>query len=162
MANTLVGAKFDRTLTSDQSTQEGTGFGLGDRYTDSDGNEYVYLSAAAAVTGAGYAVTYTPAFAATMTATAQALTALGAPVAIAQAAVAEGSRGWFLVKGFGDVQVSASCAANAVVAATATAGQLDDAVGKTIERLVLTTARGSGAGLAPAVLTYPTVGATTA
>lgn len=161
MGNTLIGGKFDRVLTADAETQEGTGFGLGDRYVDEKGNEYVYLAAGSNITGLGYVVTYTPAFLATMTATAEALTALGAPVAVAQAAVAQGSRGWFLVKGFGDVR-TAIANANAVLAATSTAGQLDDAVGKTIERLVLTTARAGSAGLAPAVLTYPTVGATTA
>jgi hypothetical protein len=162
MTNALVGAKFDRTLTADETTQEGTGFGLGDHYTDSEGNTFVYLVADAAITGAGYVVTYLPDFGAVMTATGQALTALGAPVAVAQAEVASGSYFWGQIKGFCDVQVSASAGANVVLAATSTAGQLDDAVGKTIERLVLTTARAASAGLAPAVLTYPTVGATTA
>lgn len=161
MANAIMGASLTRTFTADQLAQEGKGFGLLDRYTDHVGNEYVFLQAEAAITGEGYVVTYGPDGKAIMTATAQAKTALGAPVAVALAEVAINDFGWFLVKGFGQVRTNASVDANAVLAATTTAGQLNDAVGKTIERLVLTTARGTGAGLAPAVLTYPTVGATT-
>jgi hypothetical protein len=160
MTNAIVGADL---TASYADLESGKGFGLGDRYTDSTGNEYVFLQAAAAITGDGYAVTYLPTYAATMTATAQALTALGAPVAVcrADAAVASGSYFWGQVKGFGNLWVLASCAANAVVAATTTAGALDDAVGKTITGLVLTTARAASAGLAPAVLNYPAVGVTT-
>ena len=161
MGNVLIGAELGRALTADDIAQS-RGFGLLDRYTAGNGNEYVFLQAGSGgVTGAGYVVTYTPAGVATMTATAQALTAFGAPVAVAQVDMAEGEYGWFLIKGFGDVRVSASCAANAVVAATSTAGQLDDAVGKTIHGLILTTAREASAGLAPGALNYPTVGVTT-
>lgn len=161
MGNAMIGALLTRVLTGDQLGAEGTGFGLLDRYTDHAGNEYVFLQAEAAITGEGYVVTFGPTGLAIMVATGQAKTALGAPVAVALAEVPLGSYAWFQVKGFAQIR-TAVAAANTVLAATSTAGQLDDAVGKTIERLVLTTARADSAGLAPGVLTYPTVGATTA
>jgi len=67
------------------------------------------------------------------------------------------------VNGTCNIRVAASCAANAVVTSTTTAGQLDDAAGtgtKTISGMALTTANGGSAGNAEGVITFPTVGAT--
>ena len=123
-------------------------------------DEYVYVEAAATITGATYVVGIDEDYEATMLAAA-AGGALGDAVGVAKAAAAAGEYLWVQVRGTCDVRVAASCAANVVLAATATAGQIDDAVGKTVERLVLTTARAASAGPAPARLMYPTVGATT-
>jgi hypothetical protein len=67
------------------------------------------------------------------------------------------------IYGPANVNVLASCGANKAINTTATAGTLDDdatAGSEVISGLVLTTARSTGTGLAPAMLNHPTVGAT--
>ena len=125
-----------------------------------DGSEFIYVQANGAITGPGYVVGVDEDLQATMLATA-AGGAFGDMVAVAPVAFADDEYGWVQIKGPCQVQVAASCAANVVLAATATAGQIDDAVGKTINGLVLTTAREASAGLAPGYANYPVVGATT-
>jgi hypothetical protein len=87
----------------------------------------------------------------------------GDRVGVVKAAFADNDYGWAQVYGPALVQVAASCAANAVITSTTTAGQLDDAAGtgtKTINGIALTAARGGSAGTAAGILTYPTVGVT--
>jgi hypothetical protein len=155
----LVGANFQDTVLSGQA-KEGKAFGLGQIITSYDGKKYVWLQASAAITGAGFVCFITTANLATMLSTAN--DAIGSRVAIAPAAMATGDQGWFQIAGFCDaVQVLASCAANARVNATATAGALDDdgtAGSMSILGLVLSTARAASPGTAPAILNYPTIG----
>lgn len=138
---------------------EGKAFGLGDILTTHDGKEFVYVQANGAITGAGYAVTIDETYQAAMITATNA--ELGDLVGIASAAFLDNDYGWVQRKGVCVIRVAASAAANVVLAATATAGQLDDAVGDTIVGAVLTTANGGAAATAAGVLNYPVVGATT-
>lgn len=154
----LVGQRLTEVFTASSSPN---GFGLGDVVTDHDGKEYVFLQASATITGKGYACFVTTANLATMVSTSN--DARGNLVAVAPAAMSAGERGWFQRKGFCEVYAAASCAANARVNTTATAGVLDDdgtTGAMAIDGLVLTTANGGAAALAPAVLSYPTIGVT--
>jgi hypothetical protein len=89
--------------------------------------------------------------------------ARGDLLGVAPATIAANSFGWVQVKGVCNVQVAASCAANVRLNTTATAGQLDDdgtAGSITCDGIFLTTARGAGAGTAPAVMNYAIQGVT--
>lgn len=141
-------------------TETVANFEVGQRMTANDGSEYIYVQANGAITGPGYIVGVDEDHQATMLAAA-AGGLLGDMVAVAPVAFADNAFGWVQVKGPCQVQVAASCAANVVLAATATAGQIDDAAGKTVPGLVLTAAREASAGLAPGFANYPVVGATT-
>lgn len=160
MANVFSGAFPTDNLTADQAAQ-GRGFGLGDRYTDAAGREYVYVVlGAGGLTGAGYVVTIDATFTAVMATNSASL--LGQQVGVGQVAAAQGEFVW--VQTYGNAQVWTDVAtANTRMQTTTTAGQIDDAAGvgtKQINGLALTAARVSTAGLAPAILTYPTIGAT--
>ena len=48
MPGTLIGVDTSLTLTSGELTQ-GKGFGLGDRFTDHDGNDWIYVIAGGAI-----------------------------------------------------------------------------------------------------------------
>lgn len=160
MTNVVIGAFPGDVLTSDELAQ-GRGFGLGDRYTDHLGREYVFVAfGTGGATGAGYVCSIDANFTAVMTTNAASL--FGQQVGIAQAAAASGEFGWLQI--FGNAQVWTDVAVVAVrMQTTTTAGQIDDASGagtKQIPGLSLTAARTVSAGLAPAILTYPTIGAT--
>ena len=142
------------------STSTSPNFELGTRFTGNDGSEFIYVQASGAITGPGYVVGIDEDHQAAHLAAA-AGGALGDMVGVAPVAFADDAYGWVQIKGPCDVRVSADCAANVVLAATATAGQIDDAVGKTIVGLILTTARSDSAGLAPGFANFPVVGATT-
>lgn len=134
---------------------------LGTRVKGANGSEWVYVQASGAITGAGYVVVIDEAWQAAMATNAAAV--YGQQIGVAGAAFADDDYGWVQVFGTCDIRVAASCAANAVITSTTTAGELDDAAGagtKTINGAVLTTANGGAAGNAEGVLTYPTVGAT--
>lgn len=140
------------------STTASPTFGVGTRMRGADGSEWVYVQASGAITGAGYAVVIDEDFQAAMATNATALRGLS--IGIAGTAFADDEYGWVQIYGVCDIQVAASCAANAAITSTTTAGQLDDAAGtgtKNILGLVLTTARAASAGTAPGVLSYPTV-----
>jgi hypothetical protein len=157
----LIGAKTDDTLTAAQELQGGKGFGLGERFMDSEGREWAYVSASAAI-AAFDVVTMTAAHAAAPLGTAN--DARGNLAAVAPVAFASADRGWVQVRGaVANVNVLASAAANVRLNTTATAGSLDDdgTVGSMhVQGIYLTTARGAGAGPAPAILNYPYVDAT--
>lgn len=160
MSNTVIGAWPGDVLTASE-VEQGRGFGLGDRYTDSAGREYVFVTfGAGGATGAGYVCTVNENFSAVMATNAASLR--GQHVGIAQAAAAQGEFGWLQIYGNGNVWTDVAVA-NAAMATTTTAGQIDDAAGvgtKQIIGLSLTAARVSTAGLAPAILTYPHIGPT--
>jgi hypothetical protein len=134
---------------------------LGTRAKGADGKEYVYVQASGAITGAGYVVVIDEVHQAAHATNTTAV--YGQQVGVAPVAFADNDYGWVQVFGTADIRVAASCAANAVITSTTTAGQLDDAAGvgtKTIVGAALTTANGGSAANAEGVLTYPTVGAT--
>jgi hypothetical protein len=152
----IIGARI---TAPSASLTDGTSFGLGDRFTTQDGREYVYVQANGAVTGAGYVVVVDEDYQAALLSTSN--DARGDLVAIAPAAFADNDYGWVQVKGPCVIRVAASCAANARVNTTATAGQVDDD-GTTgafeILGAVLTTANGGSAGTAAGILNYPSIG----
>lgn len=160
MANVVIGAFPGDVLTSDE-VAAGRGFGLGDRYTDSAGREYVFVTfGSGGATGAGYVCTINENFSAVMATNTVSLR--GQQVGIAQAAASSGEFGWLQI--YGNVNVWTDVAtANSAMATTTTAGQIDDAAGvgtKQIIGLSLTASRAATAGLAAAILTYPHIGAT--
>lgn len=157
----FVGAKTDDTYTASSEIQSGKGFGLGDRYVDNAGLEWVYVSASSAI--AQYdVVTMTSAYAAAPLGTAN--DARGSLVGVAPVAFASSERGWVQVKGpVGNANVLASAAANVRLNTTATAGSLDDdgtAGSMQVQGIYLTSARAASAGPAPAILNYPYVDVT--
>lgn len=89
--------------------------------------------------------------------------ALGNQVGVAQVAVASGAYGWLQRNGAcANINVAASCVQNVQLAATATAGVIDDAVTtglKNINGIVITTTV-TGAATVPGTLNYPVVGIT--
>jgi hypothetical protein len=132
--------------------------GLGDRYVAQDGKEWVYIQASGAITGAGYVVIIDEAYDAAQITTSN--DALGDKIGVANCAFADNDYGWVQIYGPCLIRVSASCAANAPLNTTATAGQLDDdatAGALVIAGAVLTTARAASAGTAAGILTYPYV-----
>lgn len=155
----LIGADFDVPSTDAK-------FALGDCTKGEDGSEWVYVQADGAITGAGFVVLLDEDYQADMIDTTNSASALGQKVGVAAAAFADNEYGWVQIAGTAEVQGLASCAANAAVNSTATAGAVDDDASsgaEIIERMVLTTAvGGGGAANAEAVLSHPTVGATIA
>lgn len=120
--------------------------------TDDAMNKYVYLAGVASCVALD-AVTYnTTSFVAV-----RAVNDAVGFVAIAQAAVLAANWGWFLVSGYGSVNVKTSIAAANGAFLTVTAGQLDDAsvAGDFVNGLVFT---GIDVALvAPVHLTFPYV-----
>lgn len=95
---------------------------IGERRTDENGNQYIYLQGVAS-TVAGTWVTYDELGVTTRLAA----NAIG-PVAIAQAATVANTYGWYMIYGSCQANVSASFADNGNLYATATAGEADDAI----------------------------------
>lgn len=157
---TVIGASYGSALTAAERTASGKGFSIGDQATDSAGNVWIYVQATSAMSQYIIAVVSaagTAAFATTSTAL------RGLRLGVPAVTFASGDYGWVQVYGPATVQVLASAAANVRLNTTATAGALDDdgTVGaKEVLGIALTTARSASAGTAPAVLSYPTVGAT--
>lgn len=157
----IIGANPTATITGTTLLPEGKGFGLGDRYVDHDGKEYVYVQANGAITGAGYVAYFDTSYQAVMLSTSN--DARGNLVGIAPAAFADDDYGWLQVKGPCVVRVAASAAANTQLNTTGTAGQIDDDAttgAMVVDRVILTTANGGSAGTVAAIISYPAVGAT--
>lgn len=156
-----IGPNFTETLTLGTAVNVFPEHELGTRMKGANGAEWVYVQASGAITGAGYVVVIDEAWQAAMATNTTAV--YGQQIGVAGVAFADDDYGWVQVFGTCDIRVAASCAANAVITSTTTAGQLDDAAGggtKNIDGAVLTTANGGSAGNAEGVLTYPTVGST--
>ena len=159
MSNAIVGASLTRTLTA-TTAEQGKGFGLGDRYIDGAGNEYIYVQYGVGGATANYVVSISAAHAAVMAT--NTVSSFGERVGVAMATAAADSFGWAMIYGATNVQTDVATV-NTRMQTTTTAGQIDDASGtgtKQINGLTLTTAKTVSAGLAPAILTYPTIGAT--
>ena len=134
-------------------------FALGTRTQGIEGTEWIYVKAASAITAAGYVVSFDEAFSAAMVSTSN--DAEGDLGGIAPVAFAASDYGWVQVKGPCVIRVGASCAANAPLNTTATAGQLDDdstAAALIVEGAYLTAAREASAGTAAGMLNYPKFG----
>lgn len=138
----------------------GKNFGLGDRATDHLGNEYVYVAYGTGGATVNFAVSINAAYEAIMTTST--LSLRGEQVGVAMAAASATDRGWAMIYGRTTVRTEIASVAVAM-ATTATAGTIDDAAGtgtKQILGLSLSTAQTGAAGLAPAILNYPSIGAT--
>lgn len=131
--------------------------------------EYLYGTATAAITGAGYVCVegiLNGNFSMITTANTAAgqLGGHGSRVGVAQAALATGQSGWFQVVGRGSLRTLASAALGTRLNTTATAGVVDDdgtASSRAINGIVLKTATGGAeATNTDARFMYPTVGAT--
>lgn len=160
MANTIVGALTTEKFTAAQMEQ-GKGFGLGDRFIDSVGREFVFVQFGTGGASVQFLVSINMAdYTAVMTSNSASLRGQLVGVYVGDTAALIGEFGWVQIYGPASIQVSASCAANALITTTVTAGELDDAAGvgtKTIAGVVLTTARAASSGQAPAMLIYPNV-----
>ena len=161
MGNVIAGAFPGDVLTAAEA--EVRGFGLGDRYVDHLGREFVFVEyGTGGATGAGYVVSINEANLAVMATSTVSL--FGQRVGTAQAVALVDQYGWVQIYGASNVQTGVAAVA-VQMATTATAGQVDDVVTtgtKDITGLSLTTAKADAAGLAPAWLNYPIVGETNA
>lgn len=154
-----IGLNTTNTYTADELRTSGKGFGLGDRVTDHAGKDWVFILAGGAIGQYDVAV-FDEVYGALALSTSN--DARGDLVGVAPSAIASGSYGWLQVYGPATMNVLASCAANARLNTTATAGSLDDDGTSTtfsIDGVVLTTARAASNGSAPAILNYPQIGA---
>lgn len=113
---------------------DGTSFGLGDRYEDHRGNEYVFVQAGSAVAQFDAciigALSGDPTYQAfPVTSTNVAGAQMGGPfVGVAQAAAASAEYFWACIYGRSRVTVLTACLPNVPLYTTATAGALDDAI----------------------------------
>ena len=156
----LVGVSVLDTFTAAAALQQGKGFGLGEFHRDDQGRGFVFVQASAAV-AANDVVFFTTAFAATTLSTSN--DARGNKCGVALVAFAANEFGWVQVDGPSSVNVLASCAANARLNTTATAGKLDDdgTVGSMqVQGIYLTTANGGSTAAIAAVLNFPYIDVT--
>lgn len=140
----MIGADLSNPLAS---LDEGKGFGLGDRYCDDSGNEYLFVQANGAIT-ANDVVIIDEAYQADQADTTNSAGALGDRVGVAAATFADDEYGWVQVKGTCTINVGSSCAANTKLNTTATAGRVDDdatAGAETIHGLYTTGSESSNA-----------------
>ena len=125
-----------------------------------NGSMFIYVQFAAA-TVPGDAVHINKDFLATLLTTSA--SPFGAPCGVGRATAAINQYGWAQRRGQGSLNVAASCAANARVNTTATAGRLDDdgtTGAKVIEGVILNAAAGGAAAVVECTLDDPRVGAT--
>lgn len=138
-------------------------FDLGDRLETSDGKEYLYCQANGAQSGAGFiTVIDQSTFKVTELTTTNGAAKFGWPVAVEPGVLADTNYGWFQVRGPTSVECAGAVAVGVQLNSTATTGAIDDDAttgARPIVGLSLTTAAGA-AGLAAAVLFYPTIGKT--
>lgn len=161
-----AGINFEEVFTPPAAGSYNTGqlapVELGYTADGTDGSKWVYCLAGGAITGLGYVCVMDENFGVVMMS--NSVGGLGDKVGVAPAAAASGDYVWIQVYGTcDDIRVSASCAANVVLASTVTAGEIDDAVAtptKNLTGIILTTARAASAGNAPGMLNYPVVGTT--
>lgn len=147
-----TGASFD----------QGGLFALGQRVVATDGSEWVYVHAAAAVTQYSW-VAIDENFEIVMGT--KALADAGQGVGFAQVAFADNDFGWVCVHANGNisVRVLAACAADVQLYTSGTAGALDDtAASQTLIRGTVIVATGvtATASVREAIATYPSATAT--
>lgn len=135
-------------------------FVLGQGHVDDDGKEWRFVVAGSAIT-ANQCVFVDEAFSGVPITTT--LGTYGGLVGVPAVDIASGSYGWVQTFGNCSVNVAASCAADARINTTETAGRLDDdatAGAKVIEGIKLNAACGGAAADTSAFLMTPRVGAT--
>ena len=144
------------------STTDGRMFGLGDVITDHNGKTYIFVKATAAI--AQYdVITFDETHSGVVAPLSTSNDARGDRVAVAPFAFASGEYGWVQIYGACTMNVLASCAANARLNTTATAGSLDDdgtAGAMQVEGIFLTAARGGTNGSAAGILNWPMISVT--
>lgn len=118
----MIGADLG-TAVSD--LEEGKGFGLGDRYCDHTGKQYIWVQADGAIS-ANDVVVISEAYQADQADTTNSAGALGDRVGVAPYDFADDDYGWVQVEGPCTVNVGSSCAANTKLNTTGTAGRVDD------------------------------------
>ena len=129
----------------------------GTRVAGSDGTEWIYVQAAAAIAQYDY-VTVDEAFRAS--AGTKAAVDAGHSIGVAQAGFAKNAHGWVATGGQGAalrVNVLARCAADGPLYTTAKAGKLDDSSSSQtkVAGIVITAAAGAAAAARPAILAHP-------
>jgi hypothetical protein len=157
----FMGADPNGTYTATELQQAGRGFGLGDRFVDAAGKEYIFTVTTGAVSAARAVL-----FANDMSSCAHLTNAQnnsGGKVGIAVVDVASGSYGWFQIFGACNIRVAASCVGGAKLYTSATAGVLDDTATSQDEVLgvTLTTTIGGAEATAAGTVSYPIVSITT-
>jgi hypothetical protein len=160
MANALVGFNPTDTFTLAQSTQ-GKIFGLGDRISQHDGKEFVFLQASSAVAANDVVVWTAGVFTAAALTTANGLRGLN--LGVAPALVNSGEYFWAQVKGNISTNVLALCVANVRLNTTATAGKIDDdgtATTKQVQGIYITATNGASTAAVNAILNDPVIDAT--
>lgn len=157
--NGTIGAYAGSTITS---TTEGQDHALGDMAFGDDGSIWVYVQANGAISQYDV-VLLDEDWQADQIDTTNTASARGQLCGVAAVAFADDAYGWIQICGVTTMNVKKSCAANAVLNSTASAGRLDDdstTGAEVINGIVLTTLRGSTSGSAAGILFWPTVGAT--
>lgn len=152
----MIGGNLTGGYSATDLTQGGVGFGLGDRYVDSSGKEYVFVLASGAV--AQYDAVQIDS-----TYTAQALTKAmgdtGLPVGVAVGTLSSASYGWAQIKGVGTVNALQTCASSTALYTSGTAGKLDDTTTSQVKiaGIVLLSANATTGTVATACVmgTYP-------
>jgi hypothetical protein len=156
---TLIGVN---TALTAASLTDGKGFGLGDRHTNQDGKEFIYVKASAAIS-AFDVVTFDETYSTVVAPLSTSNDARGDSVGVAPVAFASGDYGWLQVTGPCTMNVLASCAANVRLNTTATAGSLDDdgtATAMQVQGIYLTAARAASNGSAAGILNRPYIDVT--
>ena len=153
-----IGINSQATYTQDDINDQ-SGFGLGDRGYDGDGNGAVYVQATAASIPADGVVSISEANIAVAITTGNAT--FGDRVGVARVAVAASEFFWAVME-FGNVDVLTltGCAANVALQTTATPGALDDTATTAITGVVLNaTNPGSTIGVSATAANNMSVGA---
>ncbi len=156
----LIGQNSAETYTAAELLAGGKGFGLGDKYTDHAGKEWVFVLAGGAIAQYDVAV-FDEAYGALALSTSN--DARGDLVGVAAVAIPSASYGWLQTIGPCLMNVLASCAANVRINTTATGGSLDDdgtTGAMAVDGIYLTTARGGTNGSAAGILNAPQIGVT--
>ena len=122
MTGTQIGAELGRNYTTADIT-EGRGHTLGDRHIDTDGKEYIFVIASAALPQYDVAWMKANHEAKPMTA---ALALTSGKMVIPQLSIAVDTYGWAQYRGQGIVSVIAAAAPDVSLYMSATAGHLDD------------------------------------
>ncbi|WP_226552974.1 hypothetical protein [Celeribacter naphthalenivorans] len=138
----MIGANLSNPVST---LEEGKGFGLGDRYCATNGDEYIFVQADGAIS-ANDVVIISEAYQADQIDTTNSDGALGDRVGVAPAAFSDDDYGWVQVKGTCSINVATGAAANTKLNTTATAGRVDDdatAGAETIHGLYTTGAESS-------------------
>lgn len=148
-----IGAVFTETFTAG-TVNAYPPFELGTMMWDA-GKCYVYVQASGAITGDGYVVTIDSAFQAAMLTSSN--DAYGLKIGVADTDFADNDYGWVQVYGPCGIRTEQDAAANARLAATADAGQVDDAAATDGVLYILGMTLGTATGGADAVNTTGTL-----